>query len=431
MRVLYLTAGTGGFFCGACIRDNALTRALRVMGHEVHLMPLYLPMTLDEADASDCPLFLGGVNVWLQDKVSLFRHTPRFIDKLFDTKPMLKMAGQRSGMTDAKVLGHMTVNSLKGLAGTQKKEIKRMQAWLRKNLEIDVICLSNLLLLGLAPALTEVFPVPVVVTMQSEESFLDALPDPYREESWRLLQEACQSVAGFIGISHFHARLMEKRLNLDSDHVRVVYNGIELAGFEPAQQAPTHPEIGYVARMHSSKGLHTLVDAFIQLSDNIPEARLRLVGSLTDSERVYLKQQQDKISEAGLEGRVSWHFNVTHEDKIKHIQHMSLVSVPTTYPEGFGLYVIEALACGVPLVLPERGSFTELLDDTDGGHLYRVEHGEHEVDVLASCLKRAIGDLPGLEQMGKRGRSAVLNRYDVMSMADGITEALSSFLEHT
>ena len=431
MRVLYLTAGTGGFFCGACIRDNALTHALRGMGHEVHLMPLYLPMTLDQSDASDCPLFLGGVNVWLQDKVSLFRHTPRFIDKLFDSKPFLKIAGQRSGMTDAKVLGHMTVNSLKGLAGTQKKEIRRMQKWLRANLEVDVICLSNLLLLGLAPALREVFPVPVVVTMQSEESFLDALPAPYGDEAWALLQDACKDVRGFIGISHFHARLMEQRLHLDRDRVRVVYNGIDLNGFTTTESAPSHPEIGYVSRMHPSKGLHTLIDAFIQLSDNIPEARLRLVGSLTDSEELYVKEQREKLSQAGLEGRVSWHFNVTHEEKIQHIQKMSLVSVPTTYAEGFGLYVVESLACAVPLVLPERGSFTELIGDTEGGHLYHVESGEHEVDVLCQTLKDVLADLPALHDLGAQGRAAVVNRYDVGSMADGITEALSAFLEHS
>ena len=115
MRVLYLTAGTGGFFCGACIRDNALVHAMRRMDHEVHLMPLYLPTIVEQEDASDCPLFLGGINIWLQDKVSLFRHTPRFIDKLFDNSRLLKMAGQRSGFTDAKVLGHMTVSTLKGL----------------------------------------------------------------------------------------------------------------------------------------------------------------------------------------------------------------------------------------------------------------------------------------------------------------------------
>lgn len=429
MRVLYLTAGTGGFFCGACIRDNALVHAMRRMGHEVHLLPLYLPMTLDEGDASDCPLFLGGVNVWLQDKVSLFRHTPRFIDKLFDSGFMLKMAGQRAGMTDAKVLGHMTLNSLQGLDGTQRKEIKRMQQWLRKNLEVDVICLSNLLLVGLLPALKEVFDVPVVVTMQSEESFLDALPDPYREQSWDMLRALCSSVSGFVGISHFHARLMEERLAIKKDNIRVVYNGIDLTGFGKSESAPQGPVIGYLARLHPSKGLHTLVDAFIQLSDNIEDARLCIVGSETSSEKEYVKQQRDKLDEAGLNDRVDWHANVTHEEKIELLQGMSVLSVPTTYPEGFGLYIIEALACGVPLVLPNRGSFPELIGDTEGGIIYQVPKGEHEVDILCSTLKRALMDKPMLKKMGEHGHDAVLNRYDVDSMAAGIYEALEAFME--
>ena len=431
MRVLYLTAGTGGFFCGACIRDNTLVHALRSLGHEVHLMPLYLPMTLDEEDASDCPLFLGGVNIWLQDKVKLFRHTPRFVDKLFDSNLFLKMAGQRSGMTDAKVLGHMTVNALRGLEGTQVKEIERMQDWLREHLEIDLICVSNLLLLGLAPALRAVFDVPILATMQSEESFLDALPAPYKDEAWSMLREHCQSVAGFIGISHFHARLMEQRLGLNRELVHVVYNGIDLTGFVPAPgvSGVKDPlEIGYMSRMHPSKGLHTLVDAFIVMSDNLPKTRLRVIGSVTKSDHAYVAEQKQKISDAQLDDRVTWMENVTHEEKIKALQRVSVVCVPTTYPEGFGLYILEALACEVPLILPARGSFVELMDDTGGGMVYDVPSAAHEVDVLATALKKHLANPQQLLSWGKEGREAVLNRYDVESMAAGIAEAFSLVL---
>ena len=131
MKFLYITAGTGGFFCGTCLRDQALVYGLRSMGHEVHLLPLYLPLSLEQDDAQDCPLFMGGINVWLQDKVSLFRHTPRFIDKLFDSQRLLKFAGKKASMTEAKDLGHMTVSSLQGIDGSQKKEITRMLKWLK------------------------------------------------------------------------------------------------------------------------------------------------------------------------------------------------------------------------------------------------------------------------------------------------------------
>ncbi len=428
MRILYLTAGTGGFFCGACLRDNALVHALRRIGHEVHMMPLYLPTIVEGEDAADCPLFLGGINIWLQDKVSLFRHTPRFIDKLFDSGALLKMAGQRSGMTDAKVLGHMTVSTLKGLDGTQKKEIRRMQKWLRENIEVDLICVSNLMLLGLGPALKEVYDVPLLATMQSEESFLDALPEPYKAEAWSLLTEHCKLVAGFIGISHFHARLMEERLQLARNKIYVVYNGIDTSEFAPAKQRPDQFEIGYLSRIHPSKGLHTLVDAFIVLHDNIPNARLRIVGSKTKSDEAYIAQQQKKLADLNLTDRVTWSFNVSKEEKVQELQKMSVVSVPTSYPEGFGLYILEALACAVPLMLPSKGSFLELLGDTEGGVIYEVKKGEHEVDVLAQHLKDYADEEAKLQEMGEQGREAVFNRYDIDSMAAGISEAFQDII---
>src|SRR5947207_2581723 len=91
MRFIQLTSGTGGFYCGTCLRDNALVTELRRQGHDALLVPLYLPPTLDEAAApGDAPLFYGGVNVYLQHKASLFRKTPRWVDRLLDAPGLLR-----------------------------------------------------------------------------------------------------------------------------------------------------------------------------------------------------------------------------------------------------------------------------------------------------------------------------------------------------
>ena len=60
MKVTFLTAGTGSYHCGACMRDNTLVSALHRDGHEVALLPLYLPMQLDEEsppEIRDSPIF--------------------------------------------------------------------------------------------------------------------------------------------------------------------------------------------------------------------------------------------------------------------------------------------------------------------------------------------------------------------------------------
>ena len=127
MRIAHLTAGTGSFHCGTCLRDHDLVRGLRKLGHETLMAPLYLPFVLDhqEEPAGDAaqspPVFLGGVNAYLQQISPIFRHTPRWFDQMWDSAPMLRLAGRQAGMTQASSLGNMTLSLLKGEQGKQVK----------------------------------------------------------------------------------------------------------------------------------------------------------------------------------------------------------------------------------------------------------------------------------------------------------------------
>ena len=77
MNFVQLTPGAGAMYCGGCLRDNALVAALRQQGHQVLMVPLYLPLTLDEQDQSaGSPIFFGGINVYLAQKAPLFREAP-------------------------------------------------------------------------------------------------------------------------------------------------------------------------------------------------------------------------------------------------------------------------------------------------------------------------------------------------------------------
>ena len=82
MRIAFITAGAAGMYCGSCMRDNALVTALRQLGHDALLIPAYMPIKVDEPDASEKRVFFGGINILLGLKVWLFRHTPRFLDRL-------------------------------------------------------------------------------------------------------------------------------------------------------------------------------------------------------------------------------------------------------------------------------------------------------------------------------------------------------------
>src|SRR2546423_5227268 len=133
MKIAYITAGAAGMFCGSCMRDNTLVAALSRQGHEALLIPTYTPIRTDEDDVSQPRVFFGGINVYLQQKLSLFRHTPWFMDRLLDANALLNWVSRFAVKTQAEELGALAVSVLEGEHGHQRKEIEKLAAWLAED----------------------------------------------------------------------------------------------------------------------------------------------------------------------------------------------------------------------------------------------------------------------------------------------------------
>ena len=420
MRVVHLTAGTGSFFCGTCLRDHALVKALRRLGHDALMVPLYLPLVLDDSGRQEeSPLFFGGINVYLQQKSAFFRHTPQWFDKLLDAPTLLRRAGQRAGMTDPRELGEMTLSMIRGEHGRQAKELGKLIAWLAGQ-KPDVVCLSNSLLIGFAHRVRDQVRVPIVCSLQGEDAFLDSLPEPYRGRCWQLVQERSADVDRFVAPSRYYNALMRKRLRLPSEKIVVIYNGIDLDGFAPAAAPPEFPTVGFLARMSPDKGLDTLVEAFIKLAPRVPNARLKIGGTQTDADRAFVNGLNDRLGQAGLANRVKFLPNLSHAEKQEFLRGLTTLSVPTRLGEAFGLFVIESIACGVPVVQPDTGAFPELIELTGGGLLY----AQTGAGSLADALETLLLDPPHAAELGRGGREIVNARFTSDAMARSFEELL-------
>lgn len=419
MRIVTLTAGTGSFHCGACMRDNALTVALRRAGHEATLAPLYLPMVLDEGSAAGrTPLFYGGVNVYLQQKSGLFRSTPRWLDSLLDAPGLLASAAKRAGMTRATELGELTLSMLQGRDGRQVKELERLAGWLAEEGRPDVVILSNALLLGVASRIRERTGAAVVCTLQGEDSFLDGLPEPYRTQAWEKLGEnGREAVDAFVAVSRYHADRMTERANLPVERTHVIHNGIALDGYPevPREAMPNPPALGYLARMCPMKGLAELAEAFVEVKrrNRVPGLRLKVAGSRTDSDVAFVAVLKDRLDAAGLAKDVEFFPNVSRTEKIAFLKGLTALSVPATYGESFGLYLIEAMAAGVPVVQPRHGGFPEVVEATGGGLLYALG----SQDAYVEALEETLTDPERARRMGEAGRRAVRERFGSEAMA--------------
>lgn len=417
MRILHLTPGTGNFHCGSCLRDHALIKALRMRGHDALMAPLYLPLVTDrEFGTQELPVQIGGISLFLQQKFTWFHKLPKFVHRWINKPDRLRKASRRMGMTSAKVLGEMALGALLGTEGRQWGEWQKLIAWIRSEGKFDVISFSNSLLTGLAPTIAKELGVPVVCSLQGEDSFLDTLPEPYRTHCWAAMQTNARSVRRFIAPSQFYADHMRQRLDAAEGQIQVLPNGIDATAFTTASPDPNWPVIGYFARMIHGKGLTTLVDAFIELAKRgrVPRVKLRIGGAKTPVDEQYVAGLAGRLTAAGLASRVEWHPNLSFKDKVHFFHDLTVFSVPATYGEAFGLYVIEAAASGVPVVQPDHGAFPELIAATEGGILCKPD----DSTALADALESLLNDDELREKMSKTAMAKVRQDFSASRMAE-------------
>jgi glycosyltransferase involved in cell wall biosynthesis len=420
MRIAFITSGAAGMYCGSCMRDNTLVAALRRLGHDALLIPTYTPIRTDEEDVSQPRVFFGGINVYLQQKSWLFRHTPWLLDRLLDLPRLLRWVSRFAVRANYSDLGEMTRSMLRGTDGKQRKEVAKLTGWLAAEVKPDVVVFSNALLSGIIPEVKRRLGVPVLVTLQGDDIFLDALPDGYRKECVELIRRNGRAVDGYICTSGYYADYMSGYLGLPRDRIHVVYPGLNLAGHGGPR--PAHPPdparplvIGYFARVCPEKGFHNLVDAYIELrkTPGAPPCRLRASGWLGEGHRAFFEQQVAKLKAAGLGDEFEYVDSPGHADKVRFYRSIDVLCVPTTYREPKGLYVLEAWANGVPVVKPQHGTFPELIESTGGGLLVPPD----DPPALAAGLRRMLEDHAFREAAAKAGTVAVAGRFTAEAMA--------------
>ena len=416
MHVIHLVAGAAGMYCGSCLHDNRLVATLRAQGRDVLLVPLYTPLRTDEQDVSERRLYYGGLNVYLQQNSVLFRHTPRFLDRLLDARVLLRALGRLAGRTRAEELGALTVSVLEGPAGAQRKELARLIAGLRR-LEPRLVHLPNLMFVGVARTLKAALNVPVVCGLAGEDIFLDDLPEPHRQRAFDLIRTGAADVDAFDAPTAYYARHAAEQFGLPPERIHHIPMGIRVEDFAAADPPRAPFTIGYLARVCPAKGLLNLARALVKLHAAGRDVRVRAAGYLGPADRSYLERVREELRAFGVPGDVFEYVGeVTRAEKIAFLRTLHVLSVPTEYVESKGFYVLESLAAGVPVVQPAHGSFPELLAATGGGLLYDPRSPE----TLAGTLARLMDDEPQRRRLAEQGRAAVQASFTADRAADAM-----------
>lgn len=419
MRILSFTGGAGSMYCGSCLRDNALAAELLRRGHDVVLTPVYTPTRTDETNVSGDQVFFGGISVFLEQHSALFRHTPRFIDRLWDSSWALKLATKRSIKVDAKSLGEMTVSMLRGEKGYQAKEIDKLLDWLRREPPFDVINLPYSLLLGLAEPLKRELKAPICCTLQGDDLFLDGLGEPWREQSMEMIRALSRHVDLFLPVSGYYLDYMPEYLGIPAEKMRLATLGINTEGFEPRPSRPDVPfTVGYFARIAPEKGFHLLVEAYIRLRrlSGAGATRLLAAGYLPPENQEYLDEARARLKDAGLAHEFEYRGEVDRDGKIAFLRELDVFSVPATYQEPKGMFLMEAMACGIPVVQPRVGAFPEIIDKTTGGLVVEA----NSPDAIADGILALHRDPTLATSLGEAGASGVREHYTLARMADQV-----------
>ena len=402
-------------YCGSCFRDNALAAELLARGHDVTLLPLYTPTRTDERNVSARRVHFGGISVYLQQHSSLFRRTPRLLDRLWDAPSVIRAFTGRAASTDARLLGGLTVSMLQGRDGVLRKEFDKLTDWILDEPLPDVINLPNSLLIGLAAPLRQAVSRPVCCTLQGEELFLNGLVAPYRDRALAMIRDQVHHVDRFIAVSEYCAAFMADFLAIPASQIDVVPLGIPLDGYERRREARDEFRIGYFARVAPEKGLHVLADAYIRLRRRTGRAPIRFeaAGHLASSNAAYLDDVRRTLDRAGLSGEFAYRGELDRPGKLAFLRDLDVLSVPATYDEPKGMFLLESMAAGVPVLQPRRGAFTEVVEKTGGGLLVPPD----DVDAVAEGLHRLWSDRALSATLADRAFEGVRAHYTIEQSA--------------
>jgi glycosyltransferase involved in cell wall biosynthesis len=414
VRILQLTAGAAGMYCGTCLRDNALATELIRQGHDVTLMPLYTPTLTDELNVSSDKIFFGGISVYLEHHWSLFRKTPWLLDRLWDSKFALNAAAKRTIPVDPHFLGAMTVSMLEVERGHLRKELDKMLAWLTLEPRPDIVNLPYTLLIGLAGPLKKALGAPICCTLQGEDLFLEGLQEPYRSRSLELIRQSIPHVDCFLAVSDYYADFMCRYLGIPAAKMDVARLGISTEGYRTAvpERKNDGIRIGYFARIAPEKGLHVLAEAYQIVRREQPGCSLEAAGYIAHEHRAYLDGVERQLRDWGLPFR--YHGVVDRAQKIEFLQSLDILSTPTVYADPKGIFVLEAMAAGVPFVQPHHGSFREMFQTTGGGILVEPDNPAS----LAEGLLRMIRDRQLRASCARKAYDGVRAHYTVQKMAE-------------
>ncbi|MBO7111086.1 MAG: glycosyltransferase family 4 protein [Bacteroidaceae bacterium] len=416
MKILFITPGSGdGYYCGNCFRDNLQAQALHHAGHDVTIMPLYLPLNYIGQLQGNSPIFFPATSFYVDQMLK--GKSPDWLNRMLSARPLLNMASALSGTTSANGMEGMTLSMIEGDDPAFVKSCAQLVDYVCQE-KPDVIQLSSTLIIGIAREIRKAVDIPIVCSIQDEEVWLDGLEKQYADRAWNSITEYSRYVDKFITTSRYYADIAARRMP-GLPQPEIIYPGIDTERYA-AQSWPEHPTIGFFYRMNSLDGLDILADAYVLLKQrgSIPDLKLRIGGGYMSPDKSLMRQVRHTLK--------PYSDDVTIEEEYSWLRHpgfyrdITVLSNPLRFNEGVGLYLCEAFAAGRPAVEPATGSFPEILDGAG------LTYTPNTPAALADALERILTDRDLFDRSSARAFELSQMRYNATLYAQSLAALYST-----
>lgn len=213
-------------------------------------------------------------------------------------------------------------------------------------------------------------------------------------------------------------------------HNVIIHHGVNSELFSPPEEAvncdlvaKSQRLIGLVGRIRKKKGSDVFVNALLQVLPDHPDCVGALIGACRPHHAGFKASLMARIRDAGLEGRIIFTDEMAHESLVNLYRRME-ICVACSRQEGFGLTVLEAFACGTPVIATRIGAWPDLVDKQVGA---LIDVGD--TDALATELDRLLSDPELTKRMGKVARERVEERHGIESEALAIIEIYKKLMK--
>jgi len=421
MKIAFLVTGSGGsFYCSNCYRDMLYFKAVKnVEGITANAIPLYLPPDKMYTESGfDSNVFFGAISLYIREKIHFLEQMPSFMDKIFDSPPLLKIAAKQAGTTRTEGLEDITLNMISGDHSPREREVKRLVKYLISIGKPDVIHISNALIIGLARQIKELLDVKIVCSLQNEDDWINEMAEPFQTQAWKMIGDESVNIDAFVSPSRYYKDFFIDKTGFAGENIYIVPSGIDLQAIVETKKTNPAPAIGFFSRVSYHNGFDKLADAFIILK-KMPQFRdltLHVCGGYTSDDKPFISDQIKKIKKNGFSGSVKIYPEFIGSSKQDFLNSIDIMSVPVRKYDAYGLYILESNAAGIPVVQPATGAFHEILEITGGGVLYSPD----TVDELVTNLKNLLPDQTRLKEFGRLGKNAVKEKLSFDKMSSGL-----------